>query len=249
MLNCADMDLPQPDLPYLRERFRELAAVVLDFCESGIPGEDMETTQLMCDAMAQLIDILDRIAADPTGKAVDAGELTTLGEYGLHLIGELSKLADAVDQADLRREIEHLSLPFALWIARHGGEIRTLPPVVNSLAHLANQSTQPQVMAALFNCCCEVIEALSPTCENPGATDPNDPWRLLLLNRAIVATRSHSPELIEVAYEAVIESLPADAEQFFAEGMEQMTTIDYPPQVREIVRRYYLAHTRPRHLH
>ncbi len=249
MLNLFAMNLPPADLSYLRERFKELASTVRDFCETGIQDENPESTQLLCDAMAQLMDILDRMETDPADVKNRPTELSTLGEYGLHLIEELSQLAGAADQADLRREIEHLSLPFALWIARHGGEIRNLPPVVNALAHFANQNTQPHVMASLYTCCCEVIEAISPAYENSDSTDPNDPWRLLLLNRAIVATRSHNPELIEPAYDAIVETLPADAEQFFAEGMEQMTIIDYPHHVREIVRRYYLAHTQPKHLH
>ena len=249
MLKSIVMNLPPADLSYLRERFEELAAKVRDFCETSVPNDSPESTQLVCDAMAQLMDMLDRMEDDPTGTAPSPTELSTLGEYGLHLIVELSQLAGAADQADLRREIEHLSLPFALWIARHGGEIRNLPPVVNALAHFANQNTQAHVMAALYTCCCELIEAVSPSYENPGSPDPNDPWRLLLLNRAIVATRSHNPELIEPAYDAIVEALPADAEQFFAEGMEQMTIIDYPDHVREVVRRYYLAHTRPKHLH
>ena len=104
-------------------------------------------------------------------------------------------------------------------------------------------------MAELYTQCCELIDATNPICEAPAVDDPSDPWRLLLINRAIVATRSHNPELIESAFDAVLESLPGDAPKFFAEGMEQMTILDYPDDVREVVRRYYLAHAVPRRLH
>ena len=243
------MNPPPADLSYLHERFKELASVVRDYCETGVQGETQESIRLLCDAMGQLVDILAHIEAGSEGAASGPAELTTLGEYGLHLIEDLGRLAGSADQADLRREIEHLSLPFALWIARQGGEIRNLPPVVNALAHFANQNSQPHVMAGLYTCCCELLEAISPAWENPSSTDPNDPWRLLLLNRAIVATRSHNPELIEPAFDAIVESLPAEAEQFFAEGMEQMTIIGYPRHVRDILRRYYLTHTRSKQLH
>ena len=251
MLDFEAMNLPPADLSYLRERFKELASLVREFYETtAVQGEDPDATLLLSDAMSQLVDILDRTQDDPESTtATTPSEFTTLGEYGLHLIEELGQLAAVSEQADLYREVEHLSLPFALWIARHGGEIRNLAPVVNALARFANQNTQPHTMASLYTCCCELIEAISPTCENPGSTDPNDPWRLLLLNRAIVATRSHNPDLIEPAYDAIVESIPDDAEQFFSEGMEQMTVIGYPSHVREIVRRYYLAHTRPKRLH
>ena len=69
------------------------------------------------------------------------------------------------------------------------------------------------------------------------------------INRAIVATRSHNPELMEPAFDAIVECLPQEAQRFFAEGMEQMAIIDYPTQVRDLVRRYYLAHTQRRLLH
>ena len=48
---------------------------------------------------------------------------------------------------------------------------------------------------------------------------------------------------------ATVECLPQEAQRFFAEGMEQMAIIDYPTQVRDLVRRYYLAHTQRRLLH
>ena len=250
MLNSDAMNLPPADLSYLRERFKELATLVREYCETtSLQSEDSEATVMLRDAMLQLVDMLDQIQENPEKTKATPNELTTLGEYGLHLIEDLGQLAVENEQADLYREIEHLSLPFALWIARHGGEIRNLAPVVNSIAHFANQNSQPHTMASLYTCCCEVIEAISPTCENPSSSDPNDPWRLLLLNRAIVATRSHNQELMEPAYDAIVESLPEDAERFFSEGMEQMTIIEYPNHVREIMKRYYLAHTRPKRLH
>ena len=64
------------------------------------------------------------------------------------------------------------------------------------------------------------------------------PWRVLNLNYGIVATRSHQPELIEQAYDALIANLPQDARQFFKEGKQQMDLVGYPEEVREVVERY-----------
>jgi hypothetical protein len=76
--------------------------------------------------------------------------------------------------------------------------------------------------------------------QDVGRTEPQRPWRVLLLNRAIVATRSHRPALMEVAFDDVVEHLPQEAARFFEEGMAQMDALDYPPQVRAVMERYYL---------
>lgn len=250
MLNSSPMKLPPVDLAYLHERFRELASQVRETWEaSSHASADLDTPVLLRDAMSQLIDMLAQIQDEARQETTNPTELNTLSEYGLHLLDEMSQLAESLEQPALAAEIERLALPYALWIARHGGEIRHLAPVVNALAHFANQASDPQAMVGLYTHCCELIEATSPACEDPAPNDPKHPWRLLLLNRAIVATRSHNPELMEPAFDAIVECLPNDAQRFFAEGMEQMVVIDYPDHVREIVRRYFLAHAIPRRLH
>jgi hypothetical protein len=209
----------------------------------------MDTPGLLDQAMAQLIDMLDRLGSEPQDNAAGSPEINTLGEYGLRLIEDLSTMATELELPALAAAVEQLSLPYALWIARHGGEIKHLAPVVNAVAHFANQTTHPQHMASLYTQCCELIEATSPACEDSASGQPGHPWRLLLLNRAIVATRSHSLELMEPAFNAIVECLPGEARRFFAEGMEQMSIIDYPDHVREFMRRYFVVHSSPRHLH
>jgi len=44
---------------------------------------------------------------------------------------------------------------------------------------------------------------------------------------------------METAFESVIEYLPEEAPTFFREGMEQMDALDYPPQVRDLMQRFY----------
>lgn len=248
MLNFAIMNLPPVDLSYLRERFSDLATQVQEVWEtSGRASGDMDMPVMLREAMSQLIDILNHIQdEDPVS---ESAEINTLCNYGLHLLEELSQMAVGLEQPALAEEIEQLSLPCALWFARHGGEIRQLAPVVNAVACFANQLSHPQAMSSLYSHCCELIEATSPACEDAAVGDPADPWRLLLLNRAIVATRSHNPELMEPAFDAIVECLPQDALRFFTEGMEQIAIIDYPAQVREVVQRYFAAFASPRRLH
>lgn len=244
------MRIPPADLGYLRDQFNELAAQIQEHWESSALAEsETDSPGMLGDAMTQLIDMLGPLDRSEAGIEPKRAEINTLGEYGLHLIDELSALARQISQPDMAADVECLSLPFALWIARNEGEIRNLTPIVNALAQFANRTTQPQSMGALYTYCCEVIEAASPACEEVFLSDGRHPWRLLLLNRAILATRSLNPELMTVAFDAIVEHLPDEAQRFFAEGMEQMAVIDYPDHVRELMKRYYLANAAPRRLH
>jgi len=247
MLNSRAMRLPPADLSYVMERFEELAEQVETLAD--ISDEDSNSPAQLRDAMLQLMALLARLGGEGSAQVEHPGELTTYGDYGLHMLDQLADVATQTERTELRQAVEQLNLPFALWIVRNGGELRHLGGIVNALSQLVNQSQHPGTMADLYGCCCELIEAASASFENPPSNRPAEAWRLLLLNRAIVATRTHNPELMEPAFDAVVDQLPADAERFFAEGMEQMTVIDYPDQVREVVRRYFMAHSKPRHLH
>lgn len=249
MLNCAAMSTPPADLAALRERTIELTVLLREALDSGRQHASMDPARLLGDALLQLFTLLEHLqAGDPAG-GIDEPELNTLGEFGLQRLEELAQLARDAGQSALAGELERLCLPFALWLARQGGEIRHLQPVVNALAHQANRSSNSAAMAELYGHCCELIDAVSPKLQETSPADPQQPWRLLLLNRAIVATRSESPELMQAAFDAIVEQLPFDAQRFFAEGMEQMAIIDYPEPVREVMRRYYLANARPQRLH
>ena len=60
------------------------------------------------------------------------------------------------------------------------------------------------------------------------------------MNRAIVATRTLDPGLMESAFDTLVTELPEDAPRFFAEGMGQLDIVGYPPRVREVMTRYYV---------
>ena len=75
------------------------------------------------------------------------------------------------------------------------------------------------------------------------------PWRVLLLNRGIVATRSHDPSTMEEAFTFLIRHLPEDAAQFFAAGMQQMEALNYPAHVRQVMEKYHRQWSLNRTLH
>ncbi len=245
------MKIPHADLGYIVDRCRELLQGLSEAWEDSAPKPAGVTPpEVMEAAFAQLFEILrgmeDAPARDrPAPGDAALGELT---EYGLKLLAELSSCASRLEQEPQAVAAESLALPFALYMARRGAELSLLEPVVNAVAALANQLEDPAELAQLFVLCGEVVEAVSPAVsQDTDRSDPRRPWRLLLLNRAIVATRSHKPALMEVAFDAVLEHLPEDAARFFAEGMAQMDALDYPPHVRAVMERYYLRQGGPPH--
>jgi len=95
-----------------------------------------------------------------------------------------------------------------------------------------------------------VINAVDPDISQETApADPRNPWRVLLLNRAIVATRSHQVALMEESFASIVEYLPQEAPAFFREGMEQMDALAYPIRVRAVIQRFYDQWSERRVLH
>jgi hypothetical protein len=203
------------------------------------PPYGVETTPgEMVSALARLFDVLDR--RGEVQDQPDGSDLARLTESGLGLIRELSATAALLDRDEIACEVELQAYPFAVWSARLGAPLRLLDPVVNAVAFLANHTTESADLARLFKGISEIIEAVDPAIRGDlQASAPGQPWRLLLLNRAIVATRSHDPDLMEAAFAAVVRHLPDEAARFFTEGMEQMELLEYPAQVRRVMQRYY----------
>jgi hypothetical protein len=66
------------------------------------------------------------------------------------------------------------------------------------------------------------------------------PWRLLHINRGIVATRTHDADIMKKVFDEMILYLPQDAASFFSEGMQEMDALDYPPNVQKVIEEYFL---------
>jgi hypothetical protein len=254
------MQIDSTRLPKISTAFEALADQLMD-AEDNHPtptrGGDL-SPQLLIEAMRKVLHLLDvfstdgqsdarREVADP---AENAHDIHRLGEYGLNLLADLAGVAGRLDRDDLSHELEALCLPFALWIARQGGELSTLEPVVNAIAFQANHLREPSALEKLYAQTGEIQLAVAPLLQKDlEMSDPGRPWRVLLLNRAIIATRTHRPELIELAYDNLIRHLPQEAPEFFRQGMEQMVALDYPQPVRRVVEKYYHLWSVERTLH
>lgn len=177
----------------------------------------------------------------------DAQEVSTLGDYGITLLTDISAWAHRLDLHDLDAEFDVIALAFADWIVRHGGEIRTIEPVVDALANQANHERDPAGLERLTHLTTRIIRSIATNARiGLGRGVPNGSWRTLNLNCGIVATRTHNPTLMEHVFEELVRNLPTDAPRFFAEGMQQMEKLNFPLPVRAVMARYFERWTRPR---
>ena len=202
-------------------------------------------------AFDQLFDVLARAESDlRAGGNTDSADVTRLGEYALQLTDNLAARLMQGGRQDTHQSLAMLHINLALWIARHGGIIDTLDPVVDAIALVANNSTDPHTLAELSKLIGTIIRAVSPVIsQDLEKVNPGRPWRVLLLNQSIVATRSHDTRLMEEAFARLTDKLPEDAARFFNEGMQQMDALDYPQHVREVMERYHRQWTVDRSLH
>ena len=237
------------DFSFKANTFRDLFHnTVAEYIEDADQGDqDVNSPRALLAAMDQAIDVMARADADSAVQKdmsaesmglLEEKDISTIGQYILDLLeGMVAHVQDKTGEQN--RELIRLSVPVSLWVARHGGKLSQIDMLVNSLAGYANELTEPHMLADLAAVIKEVVDA----CDNEIRRDIDQsnmmrPWRVLNLNYGIVATRSHQPELIEQAYDALIENLPQDARQFFKEGKQQMELIGYPEEVREVVERY-----------
>lgn len=209
--------------------------------------QDADSPHNLLAAMDQAIDVMARADADMVVKKdmsaesmgmLEEKDISKIGQYTLDLLeGMVAYVQDKTGEQN--RDLIRLSVPVSLWVARHGGKLSQIDMPVNSLAGYANEVIEPHMLADLAAVIKEVIDACDDEIRlDVEQTNMMRPWRILNLNYGIVSTRSHQPELIEQAYDALIKNLPQDARQFFKEGLQQMDVIGYPDEVREVVERY-----------
>jgi hypothetical protein len=180
-------------------------------------------------------------------RRADPEEVSRLGEYGITLLTDLYMWARRLGLDDMEAEFDVVALAFADWTTRHAGELRTIEPIVDALANIANRTRDADTLERLTHLMTRVIHATAaPARAGIGQSASTRPWRLLNLNRGIVATRTHNAELMAEVFDELVQNLPGEAEQFFAEGMQQMDALKYPGHVRAVMERYFDRWTRVR---
>jgi len=156
------------------------------------------------------------------------------------LIQEIKEICFNHQQGQLYAQCNEWYLTYHLWRISNHKMIHILEPVVNCIAEISNVIREQDDIIFMTKCIKNILNGVTAEYQDDMLnTDPRRPWRVLLLNYGIVATRSHDSILIENAYDYFVHHLPEDAAQFFTEAMSQMTALNYPQQVRVVVEQYY----------
>ena len=213
--------------------------------------------ELLAEAFRQLVEVMARVEADSrvedatqTPYRPGCEDITELGEYAFKLQENLAALVKQPALEDQQEPVAALTVELALWIAAHGGRLDSIEALVDALALIANRTADPHELGELSAAMGRITGAVSPLIrEDLEKINPGRPWRVLLLNRGIVATRSHDPAPMEEAFAVLIRHLPEDAARFFAAGMQQMEALNYPDRVRAVMEKYHRQWTDNRTLH
>lgn len=220
--------------------------VVSAFERSEREPPTQQDPRLLREALDSFLAIARQVeAGGGNGPALTGPELSEVGAHGLTILDGLAEwtqrleLGQAPDN-EIGRRLNRLYPSLAVWIARQGGQLMALEAVVNALAELANQTQDTDKLAELAGLAGEIVEASAPDLKQDlEKGNPGRPWRILNINRGIMATRAHDPEMMEMAFQALIRYLPEEAPRFFAEGMGQMEALDYPSEVQAVMQRYF----------
>ena len=197
--------------------------------------------QLM-DSMQQFFDITETINHQASeNHVISQHEATDIGEHGFILLLKLIDLMEKLDLPHKRMEIEQISLIFARWTMQYHGRLNHIEPIVNAFAHSANTMRDKKSLMILAELMGMVVDASSDSIKHDlDSSNLYRPWRLLHINRGIVATRTHDPVIIKKVFDELILYLPQEATAFFSEAMQEMDSLDYPPNVRRIIEEYHL---------
>ena len=235
-----------PEFSLIMERFLSLSERVAENWEE----EKADTSpELLIRAAEQLHDMMAHLGEDDRAMQEDI-DIDQCCDYGLHLFDEQSDLALRCGLDAIAEQIEDLCLPFCLWAARHHATISHLQPVVNALARKVKEQRDPGALSSLFTEVNEIMDAIDEKIRQDIEThDPIRPWRILLINRAIIATRSFQPVLIDTAYLDIVNYLPHEASDFFQRAMEQMDPVGYPQHVKQLVETWFQRYAAKPTLH
>jgi hypothetical protein len=246
------MEIPTGRPADLQSLLDSLLPACIEAAATGTPAaQGANDPSSLVEAFRQLLNVMARIESDARADRLsDSADVTEIGEYALRLQEALATLATNTGLDEHQEALALVSINIALWVADHGGRIDTLEPVVDALALLANNLREPSRLEALSHVISRIVAAVSPLIsQDLEKLNPGRPWRLLLLNQSIIATRSHNPELMEQAFATLTGKLPEDAARFFSEGMQQMDALNYPEHVRKLMEKYHRQWTVNRALH
>ncbi|MDH5426089.1 MAG: hypothetical protein OEY29_13965 [Gammaproteobacteria bacterium] len=198
---------------------------------------DTEVYSLI-DALNQIFEII--VAVNKRDEVLTAGEITATGEQGLLLTDHLIDKLIMLNISQHKHAIEQVALVIANWVIKHNGQLVNIQSVVDGLAYIANAIDDKVSLLQLSVFLNQVAHACQDDIQyDLDNADPSRPWRTLNMNRGIVATRTHDPEIMQTVFVELIKAIPLDAPVFFKEGLSEMLRQNYPEPVRELIQLFY----------
>ena len=223
-------------------QFKQEFKVISNELALSLQQADESSAKEMIAAVLETVDIMERAEADLKAgyDSVDKKDVTQIGDYMLSLLMALGDMAGQRSMSQTMLYLHRLSLPVAMWVSQHGGEIKQLEIIVNAIATLANEIKDTTLLAEFSQVIDQIIVHVSDDIRRDlEAANQMRPWLILNMNWGIVATRSHDVEIMRRVFDQLIKNIPADVRQFFQEGMQQMTIVNYPNHVREVMQEYH----------
>lgn len=219
---------------------RATGAIRRAFDLSGIDAAGQVAPAQLIEAVDQFFRVFDKLDQERGERSpVLYDDVSRLGDHAIGCLADLEVWAERLGLPQEKQELQSSALDAAEWVIRHGGEIRTLEPVVDAFAAAANGTESRADLSTLFARIHAVIQHVAPALQSDlEKTDPARPWRILNFNFAIVATRTQDPDLMALAFNTLEHHLPEECPAFFEEGLKQAEKPVYGPMVKEIMARY-----------
>ena len=220
---------------------RAAGQLIATFHQAG-PFPDQEVTPPpLADAVRQCLDVGQRL--DEADETVPLDELDELGRHGLECLADLGFWAYQLHCDDARADIEDVALAMAMWLAKHGGQITVLEPVVNALARQANTTQDTTALTKLFQATCLVMAHVPSEIGKTADAATLQHWLTLNFNCAIIATRTQDAGRMQAAYDLLESHLPAHCARFYQEGVRESQKDVYSDLVRDILQKRLAAWT------
>lgn len=162
------------------------------FAEQGRSDNDM----LM--AFDEIDKFLSSVQEDNASQHEQTQRFNARANELILLIDRLMVFSSQIQHQESFSYFEEFLFLFSLWFARSGGTITQLIPIVNLIASLSNRLREQSVLIQLWENIEILINATEQSIQDDmDDRDPRRPWRILLLNYAITATRTHDPVLMK----------------------------------------------------
>jgi hypothetical protein len=222
----------------MRARLKSAAReIVAAFDLSGLPPGGKITPAMLVDALDVFFDDCERIDREygPTSEVLGE-DVSGLADQIFECLHDLGNWSDKLKLRGARIAVIDISLEVAQWCMRHKGQLRQIGPLVAALANRANLAGSLDACLALSDAYEAVIVNVSARLQaDHTSTDPLRPWRQLLLNSAIVSTRSRDTNKMERAFKRMEAHLPSECPAFFKQAAHQVAGLGFSPEARQLV--------------